>query len=108
MTNMTIAVDWDHTLMDGDQWIDGAKDALNLLRERGYLVCIHSCNNPAWIRRQLEEAGLTVDRIWGEHGEVGKPVANAYVDDRAVLFSRGWANALADVETILDRDRRLR
>ena len=78
-----IAIDWDHTLMNGKEWVSGAQKALNLFREYGHTIVIHSCNEKSWIERQLAEAGIaaTVSEK--------KPVAALYIDDRGYRFE-GW------------------
>jgi hydroxymethylpyrimidine pyrophosphatase-like HAD family hydrolase len=92
-----IGIDWDHTIYDtaSNTLLPGAADAIWALRERGYRILIHSCNNPQWIRMKCEELGLIVDYVWGETGmEQGKPVCAVYIDDRAVGFRGDWADAL--------------
>lgn len=86
-----VAIDWDHTLMNGTEWLPGAQDALKQLRELGHTIVIHSCNNPSWIKRNLFEAGIVVDEIWDSKG---KPVAHAYIDDRGIRFNGDWINEL--------------
>lgn len=81
--------------MDGKEWLPGAQEAIKRLRELGHYVIIHSCNNPKWIEKNLNEAGIPVDLIWTKQG---KPVANCYLDDRGINF-KNWDEAL--VETLL-------
>lgn len=78
-----VCLDWDHTLMNGRDWLPGAQTALKRLRELGHQVIIHSCNEKVWIDRNLREAGIPVDGIWDGKG---KPVADWYLDDRAISF----------------------
>lgn len=95
----TVAIDWDHTLMDGDRWLPGAKTLLMRLREEGHKIVVHSCNNPGWIKMNLMEAGIIVDSIWTESG---KPVADLYIDDHAYVFpyNGDWTQELPK---LLDR-----
>lgn len=100
-----VAIDWDHTLMDGEEWLPGAKDAIRLLREKGHKVCIHSCNNPAWIEKCLNNAGIVVDLVWkGKAKEISlngqKPVADLYIDDKGYHFQGNWPT---EIHNVLDR-----
>jgi beta-phosphoglucomutase-like phosphatase (HAD superfamily) len=89
-----IAIDWDHTLMEGKEWLEGAKDALKLFRERGHKIIIHSANEPKWIERNLRDAGIVVDQIWGSDLlDVGKPLCDIYIDDKGFAFS-SWDSDL--------------
>lgn len=101
-----IAIDFDNTLVNGSEWLPGAKDALRLLREKGHKVVINSCNNPKWIEKQLAEAGLTVDLIWDHKG---KALADLYIDDRGFDFRGDWASTISEVlehRHVKDKDNR--
>lgn len=84
-----IGIDFDHTLVNGDKAIEGAKDAINLLREHGHKIIIHSCNDPAWISRTLLNNDIRYDGIWVQPG---KPICDLYVDDRGYRFLGDWKN----------------
>lgn len=88
----TIAVDFDHTLVHGDKPIEGAREAINILREQGHYIIIHSCNNPEWIERVMNNNNMRFDHIWTSPG---KPVADIYVDDLGYRFEN-WS-----LETIM-------
>jgi hydroxymethylpyrimidine pyrophosphatase-like HAD family hydrolase len=94
-----IAIDWDHTLMDGKEWLPGAQKALNRLREEGHKIIIHSCNNDNWILKNLQEVGIPVDGVWKEDG---KPIADLYIDDNGYHFpyNGDWAG---EIDKILER-----
>lgn len=85
----TVAIDWDHCLFEHttDSLLDGAKEAVQRIREAGHRVIIHSCNNEPFIREKCVEHGLEVDEIWIGYG---KPLAAVYLDDRAIGFSGNW------------------
>lgn len=110
-TIRTIAIDWDHTLMNGKEWLPGAKDALKRLREEGHRIIIHSCNDPNWIEMHLRDAGIIAD-VWrgavNRKGEIEpKPVADLYIDDRAYRFPTNgdWSKELDKVlERLSDID----
>jgi hypothetical protein len=90
-----IAVDFDGTIRDWDsnRPLDGCKQAINSLREKGYKILIHSCNSPEWIENWMNDNDIRFDSIWTD---TGKPVAYAYLDDRAVRFT-DWQQALKDL-----------
>jgi hypothetical protein len=94
--------------MNGKEWLPGAQDALKRLREEGHKICIHSCNNPGWIEKQLKEAGIVVDLVWEKkHGS--KPLADLYVDDKGYHFpyNGDWALETEKVlERLKDKDNR--
>lgn len=96
---MVVAIDFDHTLVDYDEPLPGAKEALQKLRDAGHKILIHSCNNEEWIRRILNTYEMPYDYIW----DGGKPVCHAYVDDRAIAFSGDWDATLAEIYTIEKR-----
>lgn len=119
---LTVAVDFDGTLhpyTDGWQGaecadeppIDGAYDFLLMLQTRGYDVVIHS-------GRANTTEGLASIACWLiAHGMMEmvkeitheKPLAFAYVDDRAVHFAGDYIDALEKVEAmhrqVLERHR---
>lgn len=97
----TIAVDFDHTIKnDGDAVLPGAITALQTLRDAGFSILIHSCNDPEWIRLFLNNHTVPYDDIWEGHG---KPICFAYVDDRGVGFDGDWDKVLTDIAGIEDR-----
>lgn len=98
---MLIAVDFDHTLVDRDKPLAGAKEALQKLRDDGHKILIHSCNNHDWIQRVLNNNDMPYDYIWSTEDR-GKPVCDVYVDDRAIGFRGNWTETLKDIETMLE------
>lgn len=85
---MIAAIDFDHTIWDSpnNQPMLGAKEAINLMREKGIKIVIHSCNSRNYIEKSMERTGLHYDWIWDHPG---KPVADIYIDDRGYHF-KGW------------------
>src|SRR4051812_18212164 len=113
---MVIAIDWDHTLMNGKIWLPGAQDALRRFKEEGHLIIINSCNSEAWIKRQLEEEGLTnliaavvAEGSYYSAAGLPKPVADLYIDDRGWRFPRNgsWTEELPKILEILEDERKL-
>lgn len=95
-----IAVDFDHTLVDRGEPRPYAKEALNLLREAGHKIMIHSCNNPRWIERVMNNNDMRYDYIWDQQrndNRGGKPVCDLYVDDRGYHFRGDWKEALPEI-----------
>lgn len=101
---LTVAIDFDHTLVDGQKARAGAKEAINQLREQGHRIIIHSCNDADWIRRVMANNDLRFDAIW--EGK-GKPIADIYVDDRAFRTTGNWAEDVKVISQILKRQQEL-
>lgn len=91
-----IAIDFDGTLVNGDQPIEGAREAVNLLREMGHKVFIHSCNNPRWIQKVLDNNDIRYDYIY-EGGNGAKLIADLYVDDRGFHFRGDWPTEVLEI-----------
>jgi hypothetical protein len=104
----TIAVDFDgvlHGYRDGwrdgaiyDAPVDGAASSLRRLRKHGYRVLVHSTRANDVIHRLrmedwLKHHEIPFDEIWCEPG---KPIAEFYIDDRAIRFT-SWDDALRAV-----------
>lgn len=92
---MLIAVDLDHTLVNGSEPIEGARKALGILKEKGYRILIHTCNNPEWAEKVLRNNDIWFDSIWTKQG---KPVADIYLDDHGLRFCGNWEQTLKDIE----------
>lgn len=102
---MFLAIDFDHTIVNGREPLPGAKDALQHLHDAGHHITIHSCNSYDWIQRVLNDNDIPYDRIWDGPG---KPIADCYVDDRAIQFRGNWAEMLKNIETMLEIRKGLR
>lgn len=95
------AIDFDGTIHDWEHPAEGrrmgppfpyAQEALLALHMKGHKIIIHSCNRPEVIRKWMEYFSIPFDYIWGESKEdVGKPIADFYVDDHAIPFENNWA-----------------
>ncbi len=105
---MLIAVDFDHTLVDGDRPLPGAKEAMQKLREEGHKIIIHSCNSWEWIKKVLSNNEIPYDYIWNSDDDRGKPVCHAYIDDRAIAFTGNWPETLKEVEKLEERRKKIK
>lgn len=92
-----IAVDFDHTLVEIDTPIPGAKQAMEQLQALGYSIMIHSCNNREWIQKVLRANDIPYDYIWDPSEDKGKPVCIAYIDDRGIGFTGDWSKVISDI-----------
>ena len=96
---MVIAIDFDGTLHDWHHPVEGrkmgppmegAKAALDRLRELGHKLVIHSCNNEVVIADWMEYFNIPYDLIWTQ-----KPNCDLFIDDRAVPFT-SWAEIMGE------------
>lgn len=112
----TIAIDFDGVIhgysqgwSDGsiyDPPVEGTKEALENLKSEGYRIYIFTTrtnkifrkkNDPdqlPLIKEYLEMHRLPYDKIW----TYGKPMADVYLDDRAVPFSGNWSEAVDQIK----------
>jgi beta-phosphoglucomutase-like phosphatase (HAD superfamily) len=102
-----VCVDFDHTLVELDTPLPGAKEAMQSLKDKGYGIIIHSCNNKGWIEKVLRANDIPFDYIWDASVDKGKPVADAYIDDRAVGFAGDWKATVEEVVNIEKRRERI-
>ena len=113
---MTIAIDFDgviHSYSRGwqggeiyDLPVEGTREALTELRAKGWKIYIfstrtnkiyHKNDHPPQEERMkiyLEEHGIPYDKIWS----FGKPMADIYLDDRALNFRGKWDDSLQEIE----------
>ncbi|MBM3410784.1 MAG: hypothetical protein FJY18_04030 [Bacteroidetes bacterium] len=113
---MTIAIDFDgviHSYSRGwqggeiyDPPVEGTREALTELSAKGWKIYIfstrtnkiyHKNDHPPQEERMktyLEEHGIPYDKIWS----FGKPMADIYLDDRALNFRGKWVDSLQEIE----------
>ena len=109
----TIAVDFDKVLFEHEKWeghehygkpIPGAKYALEKLKKMGFKIMIWTTRaQDDIIAEALTKHGITFDYINHNPNQPpeinpSKPVADYYVDDRAVHFTGDWDSTLAEIE----------
>lgn len=110
-----LAIDFDSTLVEWDsnkpgEWLPGAREALDSFLNQGFEIIIHSCR-PLWydgayeeMRTLFDEYGYEDVKIWNDRG---KPFADFYIDDRALMFTT-WEDTYHEViVTLLSRETQL-
>lgn len=90
----------------------GVKEALLQLSQMGLRVVIHTVRTARYwagqgeapevdlerVKQYLKRHGLLYDEIWMQD----KPLAVAYIDDRAVKYAGDWAAVVKEVERMKD------
>jgi hypothetical protein len=100
---MVLNVDLDGTICTEEQTferalakpIPGAREALKALIEAGHTVIIYSSRS--WSELRMTEAWLKSHDIPYSGLHLGKPVADLFIDDRAVTFT-DWKATLHDLD----------
>jgi hypothetical protein len=98
----TIMVDLDGVICSEETFLErplaepitGAREALRELRAAGYVVVIYTARSWGEFRvaeRWLADHGFEYDGL-----QMGKPVADLWIDDRAIRFT-DWRQTLAQV-----------
>lgn len=89
-----IGVDLDHTLVEGDKSREYAREAINILREAGHRILIHTCNDTAWTEKVLNNLDIRFDGIWTKPG---KPLCDLYLDDKSYHYRGDWKGELTEI-----------
>jgi hydroxymethylpyrimidine pyrophosphatase-like HAD family hydrolase len=114
MTNKTryICIDLDGTIAAYSGWqgpahfgepLPGVRAALGKLKEKGWRIIVFTTRGDvASIRDYLESHDIPFDYINENPDQpagtnTGKPVAQVYVDDRAVQFQGNWTETLDEI-----------
>ena len=88
----------------------GAKEVLQKIKDKGFRIHILSCRTSREVnnypidrtdqvrkmKRYLEEHKIPYDEILNEY----KPVAHAYIDDRAIGFRDNWDEIIEELESL--------
>ncbi len=119
MATTTVAVDFDGTIHNQEDRepgyrmgkpFPGAKWALDVLRTAGVRIVIHTLrarpsetvdgvrwdNSAQHVKDWLDYFDIPYDEVTAL-----KPIADAYVDDKAVPFTGDWVHTLAEVRGML-------
>lgn len=115
---MKIAIDFDGVLHgyskgwdDGsiyDEPVPGSSEAMKALKEKGHTLYIFSTRTNPIFRKKGEEApdqksmmenwlkehDIPFDKVW----TFGKPMADLFIDDRAIGFRGNWESTLLEVD----------
>lgn len=114
---MKIAIDFDGVIhgyskgwSDGtiyDPPVPGVKEAMEKLKSEGHYLLIFSTRTNKIFRKKDEqqdqeklmkewmlEHGIPFDKVW----TFGKPMADIYIDDRAIQFRGDWQETLGDIQ----------
>ena len=112
----TIAVDLDGTILTCKRPPEGVhifgkperkvRECLLFLQKYGFDILIHSTRlnhrlhneAPEWLRMNIDDAlcvnKIPFDGIWSGPG---KPLAEFYVDDRAVFYAGDWEETMKEI-----------
>lgn len=97
---MRVVLDWDGTLVDprSQEWLTDAEWALGKMVKAGWKVTVLSCRATWPEGRASIEAKLDDSRLSAIDVTDVKPLADVYVDDRALRFGGDWAEVFADIK----------
>ena len=106
---MRVCIDFDGTVYNGNNHtvINGAKEGILKLKEKGFDILIYSCRTSyefrkypidrnqeiAFMEAFLNENGIPFDKVLN----VDKPIANYYLDDRAREINNNWEDVVLDL-----------
>ena len=112
MTNKTVCIDLDGTLIHYEEWqgeehfgqvLSGASDATKKLHEKGWYIIIYTTRaNKSILTRFLSNNKIEFDAInenpyQPQNAKGGKPIAEVYVDDRALCFKGNWTQTIKEI-----------
>lgn len=94
---MKLVIDWDGTLAEDGEWLPGAREFLKFAARHGWKVTVASAraNYPGGLAEI--QATLAAARFSGIP-VVGKPLADIYIDDKALAFTGSWPETRAKVQ----------
>ena len=114
----TIIVDFDGTLCkfafpDVGEYEPGAREALWILKNRGYKIVIHSVRTATYWGMEPQAGHIKVIETFLKDNSIpydeillscDKPIAAAYIDDRGVNHSGDWGETLKNTLSVLGTD----
>lgn len=111
-TNKTVCIDLDGTLIHYEEWLGeehfghllpGASDATKILHEKGWYIIIYTTRaNKSILTKFLSDNKIEFDAInenpcQPQNAKGGKPIADVYVDDRALCFKGNWQQTVKEI-----------
>lgn len=112
MEKKTICIDFDGVIAQYEGWkgedvfgepVDGVQTALEVLKKNGYTIIIYTTRSAnAKLKKYLEKNSIPYDYInenpdQPEGSNKGKPIADVYIDDRAICFRGNWKYTLEEI-----------
>ena len=112
MNRKTVCIDLDGTLVHYEEWqgeehfgkvLLGASTATKALHEKGWFIIIYTTrSNKTILSKFLSENQIEFDAInenpyQPSNAIGGKPIADVYVDDRALCFKGDWARTESEI-----------
>lgn len=112
MNNKTVCIDLDGTLIHYEEWqgeehfghlLPGASDATKILHEKGWYIIIYTTRaNKSILTKFLSDNKIEFDAInenpyQPQNAKGGKPIADVYVDDRALCFKGNWQQTVKEI-----------
>lgn len=113
MNKKTVCIDLDGTLVHYEEWqgeehfgevLPGASTATKALRKNGWFIIIYTTrSNKSILSNFLSENKIEFDAINENPYQPGtaiggKPIADVYVDDRALCFKGDWERTLCEIQ----------
>ena len=112
MKRKTVCIDLDGTLVHYEEWqgeehfgkvLPGASAATKTLHEKGWFIIIYTTrSNKTILSKFLSENQIEFDAInenpyQPANAIGGKPIADVYVDDRALCFKGDWEQTVSEI-----------
>lgn len=116
MEKKTICVDFDGVIAQYDGFkgndifgdpIDGVQSAMEVLKKKGFTIIIFTTHTASSkLKKYLNDNHITYDYInenpdQPKGSNSRKPIADIYLDDRAICFKGNWKYALESIASFI-------